>query len=426
MSGAAVTRAAGSRRAAAAGLVVVAAVALLLVAGRGSGRLELTASFDQVHGLVEGAEVKSGGFVIGKVRDIALGRDGRPEVRLEVDEDVAPRRTATADVRLFSVAGEVNRYVDLTAGSGPPLRDGDRIAPARTDAPVEIDQLLSTLDPATRADVRGLLHGLERATDGRGPDVEAALRRSAGAVGQTAELLAGLRGDGDALERLVRQSRRVVGALARDAEAPGAAVGAVAGVLDATAARQAQLAAGLRALPAGLRSPRKALEQTGAAVGDLRGVVRDARPAVVALRTLSPDLTSAARAARPALAQAQGLVRTGPADLRALRPLLRTATPVLGELVPVLRSANPMLDQLRARLPDVFAFFANWADFTANYDGNGHAARIGLVFAPPPLHERGPSDTRPGHLRAPFARTPGVLEGEPWTDFEQSFVGSAP
>ena len=97
---------------------------------------------------------------------------------------------------------------------------------------------------------------------------------------------------------------------------------------------------------------------------------------------------------------------------------------MLDLLAPVLRTANPMLDQARVRLPDVFAFFANWADFTSDYDANGHGARIGLVYSPAPTDPVGPSDSRPGYLDAPFTRTPGVLEAEPWTDFESSFVGS--
>jgi hypothetical protein len=83
-------------------------------------------------------------------------------------------------------------------------------------------------------------------------------------------------------------------------------------------------------------------------------------------------------------------------------------------MAPVLLRATPMLEEARARLPDFFSFFSNWADFTANYDANGHAARVGLVFTPPPLNTIGPSDDRAGQLRAPFLRTPGALEGEPW------------
>jgi hypothetical protein len=82
-----------------------------------------------------------------------------------------------------------------------------------------------------------------------------------------------------------------------------------------------------------------------------------------------------------------------------------------------------MLDNARVRLPDFFSFFSNWADFTSNYDANGHGARVGLVLPPAPLNAIGPSENRSGALKAPFERTPGVLEGEPWTTFANTFVG---
>ncbi len=218
-------------------LVVAAGLLGVVLLGLG-GSTELVARFDQAHGLVTGAEVRSGGIKVGKVTDITLGSDRRPRVTLRVDGDATPRRGATAALQMFSLAGEVNRYVDLTAGSGPRLRDGATLRTAPHDEPVELGQVLQTLDPSTRADVRGVLKGLRRSSDGRGPDIEAALRHSADAVGETAELLSGIRGEGDSLDELLQQSRTVVGALAEDPAAPGAAVDALAATLDVTAARQ--------------------------------------------------------------------------------------------------------------------------------------------------------------------------------------------
>ncbi|MEA2127059.1 MAG: hypothetical protein QOI80_3841, partial [Solirubrobacteraceae bacterium] len=92
-------------------------------------------------------------------------------------------------------------------------------------------------------------------------------------------------------------------------------------------------------------------------------------------------------------------------------------------LGPVVERLGPMLDQARVRLPDFFSFFANWADFTGNYDANGHAARVGIVLPPTGTAEQSPDDTREGQLSKPYLRTPGALEGEPWKDFADSFVG---
>jgi hypothetical protein len=101
------------------------------------------------------------------------------------------------------------------------------------------------------------------------------------------------------------------------------------------------------------------------------------------------------------------------------------AQPTLRTLDPVLRSAAPILDEARVRTPDFFSFFANWADFTSVYDANGHAARVGLVLPPAPDNVIDGSDNGAGSLAAPFVRTPGVLEGEPWDSYRDSFLSGA-
>ena len=411
----------GPRLTAAVALLVPAVAIAFLLFGR-SGSYEVVARFDQAHGLVQGAEVQAAGIGVGKVVEVSLGDDGYPLVRMTVDDGYRLRTGATADLRMFSVAGSVNRYVLLRQGSGRPLHDGAILRQDATDQPVEIDQVLSTLDPATRADVRSLLHRLDRGTRGRGPAIEATLRRSADGLAETAALVGDVTADGEALRTFVRDGRAVVGALARDPDALGAAADELAATLRTVAHRETALSETLAQLAPGLRSPRRALERTRGAVGDLRTLVAAGRPVAQELVPFSGALRPALREARPALAEASKLITQAPADLRRLDPLLADAGPVLERLAPVLRSANPMLDQLRVRLPDVFSFFANWADFTANYDANGHAARVGLVFEPAPLNETGPDDDAAGQLAPPFARTPGVLEGEPWRGFEDSFV----
>ena len=48
--------------------------------------------------------------------------------------------------------------------------------------------------------------------------------------------------------------------------------------------------------------------------------------------------------------------------------------------------------------------------------------RIPIQFARHP-ELIGPSDSGPGSVVRPFDRTPGSLEGEPWTDYWKSFIG---
>jgi phospholipid/cholesterol/gamma-HCH transport system substrate-binding protein len=413
------------RRAAAVGALgaAVAAVALVWAPWRDGGT-RVIAVFDQVPGLVQGAEVRAGGIQVGTVERIRLV-DDLPHVTLRLQPGYRLRRGATADLRLASLAGEANRFVAVGAGGGPLLRDGATLGVARTDQPVEVDQVLSTLDPATRRDVRGVLRGLAASLRGRGDDVALALRRSARALRGTADALGEVDADGGALRTLVRTSARLTAVLDGDTGAAPAAAESLARLLGTTAARQEALAAAVRALPAGLRAPRRALARLHASTGDLRALVAALGPGARALRAQAPRLRGLLVAARPVLADARGLTATAPSGLRRLGALLPTARRLLPRLGSALGQANPMLDDTRVRTPDFFSFFANWADFTSDYDANGHAARVGLVFPPAPLNQVGGDANGAGHLTAPFLRTPGAVNGEPWRDYRDSFVGSA-
>jgi phospholipid/cholesterol/gamma-HCH transport system substrate-binding protein len=415
----------GRRRARLSAVIALAAalVAVLLVVSRSTGSYEVNAVFDQVHGLVDGGKVQAGGVQVGEVTKIELGSDGLPHVRMRVDDDFRLRRGSVAEVRFFSVAGELNRYVALHQGRGPELSDGATLGLAASDQPVEIDQVLSTLDPSTRRNVRGLLSRLDTSLSGRGSDIAKTLQSSGPALQNTADLLADVSSDGAALRTAVSRTRVVVGELARDPGALTETADRMASLLGTTARRASDLRVGLRSLPGAIRQPRLALNRLDGAVADLRSLVSAASPGVAQLVPAARELSGALAAGRPALARAASFVKTAPADLRRISPLLGTAKPVLQTLAPVLSASNPILDYARVRLPDFFSFFSNWADFTANYDAAGHAARVGLVFAPAPLNVIGANDTKPGHMAAPFLKAPGVLEGEPWTDYDKSFVG---
>lgn len=405
-------------------LTLAVVVVVVIVLTSGASQYHVTAVFDQVNGLVSGADVEAAGTRVGDVDSIWLGSDGLPHVRLAIDDSYRLRRGATASVEMSSAAGEFNRFVSLQSGNGPQLPDGATLGRTQTGGSVEIDQVLSTLDPRTRADVRAVLAGIDAATSGRGADIAATLGHSAAALGNTAALVQEVNSDGESLRTLVHDGSVVMQTLARDPSQLGATADTLAALLRTTAARQAQLASTASQLAPGLRSPQQALARLDASVTTLDRFVRAAQPGVRELVPFSRALAPTLRVAPPALHQLAELVDRAPADLRALRPLLRGVMPTLRVLAPVLTVANPVLDQVRVRLPDMFSFFANWADFTSDYDANGHAARVGLVLPPAPLNPIAPTQERAGMLLPPFVRAPGVLGGHPWTNYPSSFIGS--
>jgi phospholipid/cholesterol/gamma-HCH transport system substrate-binding protein len=405
------------------GLVAALTAVFLLVSGAFSGSYRLNAVFDQANGLVEGADVKAAGVDVGSVQRIWLGDDGLPHVAMDIDDGYRVRQGGTAEVRATSASGEVNRYVELTAGGGSRLPTDATLGTGSTDQPVEIGDVLSTFDPRTRAALRATLDGLARGTGGRGTDLARTLTYSGTALADTSDLVRQVNSDGEQVRTLVSDSHRILSALASDPTALGEVADRLGSVLATTGARERELARTAALLGPGIRSPRRALDRVDASIGTFRRLVGVARPGIAKLVPFSRRLRPALRAAVPTLADARSLIRAAPGELGRLDPLLTTAEPTLRTLAPVVRSAGPILDQTRVRTPDFFSFFSNWADFTSDYDINGHAAKVGIVFPPAPLNTIGPSDSGPGNLKLPFLRTPGVLEGDPWNNYGSSFLG---
>lgn len=398
------------------------AVALALVLLSSDGHYRVSATFERLDGVIEGGEVRAGGVPVGKVARLDLGRGDRPHAELEIDDDFRLREGARLVVRPFSLSSEVAAYIEIGQGDGPTLPDDAVIDRAQTRSLVPFDVALSTLDRRTRREVGRVLDRFDRATRGRGPDVERTLRHSARALGETAELAAQLHGDGAALRTLVGQGRRVVDAIRRDPGALGAMVDGLGGMLRTTAARQRSLHATVARMRAGLDAGGRTFDRLAASVPQLRRLVAVGRPGVRELRRQAPALRALMADARPALRSLDRLLATAPADLRRIRPLLPIARDVSAAAAPALRASNPIFNETRVRLPGAFQFFPLWGDFTASYDANGHGARVGLQLVGTPDNEIDGTNCGPGKLKLPFMRAPGALTCDPWRDYRKSFV----
>jgi phospholipid/cholesterol/gamma-HCH transport system substrate-binding protein len=413
------------RRIAAVAALVAVVLALWMTVGPGShrGTYEVTAVFDSVNGLVVGGDVRVGGFAVGKIARISMKPGGYPHVMMRVDDHYRLRRGSIAEVRLQSQAGQLNRYIALTRGSGETLADGATLGLAHTDQPVEIDDFLSALTPKTRAEVRALLINAAKSIDGHGPDIDRALRYGGRAFGETADMFADITADQRALSRLAQRSATLTAQLAAEPADLGRTVDRMATLLDVGARRHAELTASLRAWPAALRAPKALLRRFDAAIPTFRRAVREAGPTVDALEPFGRELRATAAAAPPAFAEVRSLVRSWLRIGGGVRGVFANATPAMLDLAPGTHALNPVLDDLRARTPDVFGWINLLGDATANYDAAGHGGRIFAVLTEAPRRSIRADECGAGWLERPFDRTPGALECEPWRDYAQTFVG---
>lgn len=230
--------------------------------------------------------------VVGGVADVVLRIDD-PALRLHDD--------ATAALRLKSLVGESYVEVDPGTPGRPELPDGALLPAAQTRSPVQLDQVLDALDPATRSALSRLVVELGAGVQDRAGDLSALVRRAEPALGSTAgalhavdapqlgDLIATLDDDAGVLAGrtatvtgILRHGDRFAGALATDTATLQAVIGDAADTL-------ARVDSVLHDRSAGLGA---SLDELDAATRTTGVLADQARPLVDALTPELPSLTT--------------------------------------------------------------------------------------------------------------------------------------
>jgi phospholipid/cholesterol/gamma-HCH transport system substrate-binding protein len=403
-----------------------AAIAALVVATRGGPTYTVHAVFENVNGLVTTGNVEVAGFDVGSITGIGVKMGGYPEVTMNLTDSYRLRRGARAVIELGSLAGQLNRYIALSNGTGPPLPDGATIPLKDTDGPVEIDQFLSALTPKVRTELRDLLHETVHTLNRRGPDIQRSLRYSAKAFDQTANLFADVSSDGRALRTLVARAADGAGALAHEPADVKDTIDELGRLLDVAAGRQREVTTSLTRLPAAFSTTRAALAELDGSVPTFERLITAARPALDAIDPFSKALQRTAPLTVPVFKAALSLVQAFREHSAAITRLLAPPLPrTLQNLNAGLAGVNPIFDQLRARAPDVLGWIPLLGDASADYNANGHGWLVLAYPRPAPQKPITPPDCGSGWLLRPFDRVPGQLACDPWTDYYKTFVGGA-
>ena len=121
-------------------------------------------SFQSANSIRPGSPVRIAGVEVGKVKEIEADEDNPDAavVVLQIDDDGLPlHEDATAKIRP-RIFLEGNFFVDLRPGSPgtPELEAGDTIKVTQTATPVQLDEILTTLQSDTRQDLKDVLRAL--------------------------------------------------------------------------------------------------------------------------------------------------------------------------------------------------------------------------------------------------------------------------
>ena len=301
----------------------------------------LTAEFEQVSNLGKRSPVRIAGIDVGQVVSVEPREGGGARVEMELRDEALPiHRDAELKIRP-RIFFEGNFFIDLRPGtpSAPELAEGAAIPASQTTAPVQIGDVLASLQADTRRDLQTLLRETAQSLDGgaaeslnRGARFTAPALRDLSLV---ADASLGERPAQDLL-RALDGTQRTVAAFAADEAALEGLVTNLGVVTGALADEDAALSASIPELRDTLRAARPALGAVNGTLPPLRVLAVEARPGVDAL-------VPAAEALLPLAREVRGLV--GPDELRATTAELRRGASPLTRL---LRVSVPLFAQGRA------------------------------------------------------------------------------
>jgi virulence factor Mce-like protein len=345
------------------GLVALAVLLPLLYLGFAkdlpfSRGFRIAAVFDSASSLRQGSPVRIAGVNVGEVVRVEPQSTTAARVVMEIEEQGQPvHADATAKIRP-RIFLEGNFFVDLRPGTpgAPELEDGDTLRISQTATPVQLDEVLTSLQSDTRQDLKDVLDAIasawnrrpsaadDRAADRSARDQSAAAsfndayddlgsaERSTARVNQA---LLGTEPERD-LGRLLRGGARAAAGLARFEGQLRDLISNFNTTAGALAGEQIALQAAVRELAPALEQANRALAALDEAFPPTRAWAREILPGI-------RQLDATIRAARPWIRQARGLLAEG-----ELRGVARDLSPVGRDLAKLTDEALTLLPQARA------------------------------------------------------------------------------
>ncbi|HWE11463.1 MAG TPA: MlaD family protein [Solirubrobacteraceae bacterium] len=371
----------------------------------------VSVEFDQGVELGSQAQVQISGVPVGRVVTVSPDRrTGLSRAVLEIDRQFVPRPADThAILRAKTLLGET--YVELSPGSpnGAKIPDGGSIPQAQVAPTVQLDQIFSTFDPATRSAFETWMQQGGIALTNRGQAFNAAFADLYPFATNVDSVLSVLRRQGAATSTLLRDGGQVFSALSRSPAALQSFVRNSNTLFAATAARNADLAATIRAFPAFLAETRSTINRLTTFSQTTKPLVDELRPAAVQLTPVLQSTVTLAPELRSLMVDIAPLTRASRAGFPALSDFLNAGIPFLVRLKPYLGGLVPVIDYINAYRAEVAGFFANSTATTEGtqpsaYGGNQHYLRISNPINPELLTTY---PTRPSSNRSNAYLDPG-------------------
>jgi phospholipid/cholesterol/gamma-HCH transport system substrate-binding protein len=264
---------------------------------------QVKATFESANSIRVGSPVRIAGVNVGKVAKVEASEDSNTSVvTLSLQKQALPiHEDATAKIRP-RIFLEGNFFVDLRPGtaSAPELEDGGVIKVTRTASPVQLDEVLTSLQSDTRQDLKDVLDGLavalnKKPTAADDRDADPSARGETGAESfndayvdipaaerTTAQVLEAFLGQepGEDLSRLIDGTARTAGALIRHEEQLKDLITNFNLTTAAFASESGNLQTSIRELAPTLENANSAFASLNAAFPPTRAFAREILPGV--------------------------------------------------------------------------------------------------------------------------------------------------
>jgi phospholipid/cholesterol/gamma-HCH transport system substrate-binding protein len=344
---------------------------------------QFTVAFPRSLALAEQSDVRISGVDVGHVVALKLGDEGRTIATVELSSQYAPiRADMHAILRQKTLLGET--YVQLIPEhqTGPYLADGGRLSESQVEPSVTLDDILSALDPKTRKDFQVWMQSVAVGITGRGEQINSSFAELHPFTEHANTLVGILASQEGALTGLVKGTGEVFDALSeRDHQFQGLIVNGQR-TFHAAAEESQAFAQTWKLLPSFEHNSQVAfkeldalstianpfLEQLSPALRQLSGLLQATKP-------FAPPFNHFMTALGPLTAAAKK-------GLPAVKPELELTVPVLENFRPVLHNFDPFLQFTDQYIPELQAFFANFAAATQTKAQNSNFAINGESKGP--------------------------------------------
>jgi len=307
------------------------------------------------------SDVRISGVSVGKVVSVTLDRHtGLSKAVIQIDPKYAPRPSDTrAILRAKSLLGET--YIELSPGSNtaPKLPDGGTLPQGQVSDAVNLDQILSTFDPATRKAFQVWQQQYGIAVTNRGQDFNQAIAELYPFATNVDSVLAVLNRDSAATSTLLRNGGKVFSALSSSPTQLQGFIRNSNAVFAATAKEDTALANTIRAFPAFNVATKQTIDRVDRFAQTTKPLIDELRPAAGPLSSALEQTVTFAPELRELMTNLAPLTQASKAGVPAFEQFLKDSVPWLTRLKPYLGDIVPVVDYINTYRREIAAFFAN-------------------------------------------------------------------